>query len=105
MTRDEKIQKYINNLSRDDILREMKEAVWEWDIATLVDAAFGPIEESMMDLSDSELNDEYYEWFSYRFEDEKFDDDKEEVLELKPCSCDIHQLMRGEGHNVGCSER
>ena len=107
MTREEKIQQHIRNRSREEKLEDMRESMWDWDMDSLIDSAFGHIEESMDKLTDEDFNDEYYQWFSCMLESEPdFDDDLEpENLVLDKCSCDLNQLMRGDGHNNNCPER
>jgi len=107
MTREEKIQQFLDSKSREDKLRDMRDSMWDWDTESLIESAFSHIEESMDGLGDKDFDDEYYEWFSYKFEsDPDFDDDEEPELQiLDKCECDLHQLMRGEGHDNNCPEK
>ena len=106
MTREEKIQQFLDSKSRDEKYNDMRDSMWDWDTQSLIESAFSHMEQSFDNLSDKDFDDEYYEWFSYMFESEDFDDDeKPKIIILDECKCDLHQLMRGEGHDDNCPEK
>ncbi|MHA2280052.1 MAG: hypothetical protein ACXAC5_04140 [Promethearchaeota archaeon] len=107
MTKEEKIQQYLDSKSREDKLRDMRDSMWDWDTDSLIETAFGHIEENLETLNNKDFDDEYYEWFAYKFEcNSDFDDDEElEPKVLDKCECDINQIARGDGHNDNCPDR
>lgn len=78
MTRDEKVQKYIDSLSDEEMISRMADHIWDcWDRSSLVDATIDSI--GLRSMSRSDLADEFYDWFECDiFDDEAFDDDEED---------------------------
>ena len=93
MTKEEKIQQHLDNISREEKIERMSEHVYEsYDRDILVDMALNSM--GLDDLSNSELSDEYYDWFGYEIDDFDDDDDDDEVVDaefvepMKPkCTC------------------
>jgi hypothetical protein len=104
MTRDEKIKAAIDSLTREQKLERMRESVWDWDMTSLVEAAFSPIEARLENIIQEDFDDEYYEWFASEFEDSKYDDDEEPDPVLKEkCECNLDEVY-WRGHDSDCPD-
>lgn len=103
MTREEKIQKAIDDLPREEKLKRIRESMKEWDYESLLDSAFSSVEESLTNISNADFDDEYYEWFSHEFEDSDFDDDEEQQSVVDAISEAPLKCVCGSGGN-GCSD-
>lgn len=104
MTGEEKINVHLNSLSREEKLNRIMDAIADWDINTLVETAQSHVMDSLRNLSDNDLGDEYYEWFSGEYENGDFEDDEEVALAREVCQCPITQLLSDVGHNADCPE-
>lgn len=115
-TAEEKIDKYLDSLTRDEKEERMRECIENYDICTLIEIAQTNMMSNVEDLSDKDFNDEYYEWFSCEL-DEMFEDDEVtvpngiiiptdsyKVTHGPPtsCVCDMNAIMR-EGCQCGGS--
>lgn len=78
MTRDEKIQKYLDSLSHEEMIECMGDHIRDcWDFSSLIDAAIDSM--GLRVMSRSDLANEFYNWFECDiFDDEAFDDDEED---------------------------
>ena len=99
MTSKEKISKDIDSRPREKKIEEIMEAICDWDIDTLVDFVQGDIGDKLEKLSDKDLGDEYYEWFSHRYEtSDAFKDDTVDGIfeELTGVPCIGEELCGNE---------
>ena len=98
MTREEKIQQALDKLTREEKLDRIRDDIYNWDHDTLYETAVDTVMGNLSPLSDSDLSDEYYEWFSYEFEDSEYDDDEPEEYNVsepqqETCTCESRDLL------------
>lgn len=103
-TKEEKIREQLDGLSREHMFQEICRMIADWDLDTLIEAAQQQVLDNLVDLDDEDFRNEFYKWNYHNFE--LLQDDPEEMTEASQakCECDMHQLMRGEGHDPGCPD-
>jgi hypothetical protein len=107
MTREEKIDEALNNLSREEMFDKIRDNVYGWDHDTLYEYAIEAVEANLSSLNDDELRGEYFEWFFSDFDGPEYNDDDGDITQPIPvaatesiseaqtadCTCSSHDLL------------
>lgn len=102
MTREEKIQAELDSMTREEKIEGMLGEVHQWDLDSLIDWIQFELRWKFRSLSDTDLDQEYFDWFDYKFEDADYDDDEEiESDNVCKCPCTAWGII----HVEDCPER
>jgi len=98
MTGEEKINKHLASIPKEEKLERMKESMYDWDTEILVDGAWANMQ-PIGGWSNEDLNDEYYEWFCCDYEgNEDYEDDVEKSVAPPSLKCTCGRGVEPHAH-------